>query len=564
MTDPSWNMMPPLTPAAPTLTGDARVKSVIYVNNQLPSHRVSPVITNSPLISAISIALQSPPPLHLVSAYLPPGQAQKMEKLPPILETLRPHPVLVGMDSNLHHTTWNPPTYSYMHREAKSLIGIMNAANLILRPEVGVPTFIPNQARSSPTTADLQWLSPECYDWATVCKTDSDFTHSHFSDHTAIITELDLLSNPLVDLQPCTSPNWSKTDWEVYNTTLSSHLLPVLRQIQSSHEVDLVNNLADGISNAITQAITTSTPILKVSQRTRRWWCAKTLNPLKGHATNLRRRAPRSGLSADRVLYRAAHYKYQQACKEAKVSHWRQYLSQLSAKDIFTASGYTNGPRASRTLSPLRKPDGQLTSVPAEQADLLFQATGGPKIPCNLSDITDHRIREAWTPKAMTDHITTSINKLKLGKAPGADGITNQVIRNSLPELAIALAALLNLCVKTGSYPHRWKQAKTIILKKPGKPNYTDASAYRPIALLSCLSKVLEATLATHLQAWAEDHSILPEGHYGGRAHRSTTYALLNLAVWTKNQWVRVKLVGTLFVDVKAVFPTVVVSRNVH
>lgn len=122
-----------------------------------------------------------------------------------------------------------------------------------------------------------------------------------------------------------------------------------------------------------------------------------------------------------------------------------------------------------------------------------------------------------------------------MGKAPGSDGITNLVITKAPETLATALAALLNVCVSDGCYPTSWKQANTIILKKPGKPDYTDATAYRPIALLSCLSKVLEATIASTMQPFAETNKILPDGHYGGRAQHSTTEALLNLAIWTKN-----------------------------
>ncbi|KAF1934601.1 hypothetical protein EJ02DRAFT_363347 [Clathrospora elynae] len=44
----------------------------------------------------------------------------------------------------------------------------------------------------------------------------------------------------------------------------------------------------------------------------------------------------------------------------------------------------------------------------------------------------------------------------------------------------------------------------TIILKKPGKPDYSAPKAYRVIALLSCLGKVIERLLAKRLSALAE------------------------------------------------------------
>lgn len=32
MSDPNWHIVPPLMKASPSLTGDTRIKSVIYVN----------------------------------------------------------------------------------------------------------------------------------------------------------------------------------------------------------------------------------------------------------------------------------------------------------------------------------------------------------------------------------------------------------------------------------------------------------------------------------------------------------------------------------------------------
>lgn len=117
-----------------------------------------------------------------------------MKPLRDILATTNPEPTLVGMDSNLHHMMWNPPSYTHAHRESDKLIALMNDAGLLLRSEAGTPTFVPRQARSGQTTVDLQWMSLSCYDWATVCKTDCEFHYSHFSNHLAIVTELNLPS----------------------------------------------------------------------------------------------------------------------------------------------------------------------------------------------------------------------------------------------------------------------------------------------------------------------------------------------------------------------------------
>ena len=55
-----------------------------------------------------------------------------------------------------------------------------------------------------------------------------------------------------------------------------------------------------------------------------------------------------------------------------------------------------------------------------------------------------------------------------------------------------------------GYHLARWKQATGIILKKPNKPDYSAPKAYRVIALLNCLGKVVERLMAKRLGALAE------------------------------------------------------------
>lgn len=247
-------------------------------------------------------------------------------------------------------------------------------------------------------------------------------------DHLAILTELDLPTYLPVNTKPHTPPDWSKTDWDKYWSTISPRLTPALFLLATNPAGDQVDSIAELITMAFDKTIKALNPLLKIGQRSRRWWCAETLNPLNGHAMNLRRRAQHSGELSDNVLYQAAQHKYQQLCKDAKINHWHAYLAQLSAKDLFTAAGYTNGPPAPRTLPPLTRHNGSLTSNPEEQANLLFEATGGPTVVCDLTEVPLLPSATGWNPTFTTDHILDSTGKLKLGKAPGSDGITNLAV----------------------------------------------------------------------------------------------------------------------------------------
>lgn len=59
------------------------------------------------------------------------------------------------------------------------------------------------------------------------------------------------------------------------------------------------------------------------------------------------------------------------------------------------------------------------------------------------------------------------------------------------------------------------------MLKKPGKGDYTSPSAYRPIALLNTLGKVLEAVISNRIKFIAETYNLLPDTQYGARTGRA-------------------------------------------
>jgi hypothetical protein len=83
------------------------------------------------------------------------------------------------------------------------------------------------------------------------------------------------------------------------------------------------------------------------------------------------------------------------------------------------------------------------------------------------------------------------IRKLKNRKAPGPDGIPNEVLKQ-LPIIAVKyFTSNIHAIRRCGFFPHSWKEAKVIMLPKPGK-THSDPNNYRPISILNCLSKLAE------------------------------------------------------------------------
>jgi hypothetical protein len=89
-----------------------------------------------------------------------------------------------------------------------------------------------------------------------------------------------------------------------------------------------------------------------------------------------------------------------------------------------------------------------------------------------------------------------------------------------------ALTLLADTCLRLEHYPAFLKSSRTIVLHKPGKSSYESPSAWRPIALLKTISKVVKKLLTRRIRNSAEEHHLLHPSQMGARAEQGTGTAL--------------------------------------
>lgn len=103
-----------------------------------------------------------------------------------------------------------------------------------------------------------------------------------------------------------------------------------------------------------------------------------------------------------------------------------------------------------------------------------------------------------------------------------------------------------------------------VVLRKPGKPSYEVPKAYRPIALISTMAKVLTLIVAENLSQLVERHRLLPRTHFGGRPGKSTVNIVHYLVHKIRSAWRSNKVISVLFLDVEGAFPNAVMARLIH
>ena len=170
------------------------------------------------------------------------------------------------------------------------------------------------------------------------------------------------------------------------------------------------------------------------------------------------------------------------------------------------------------------------------------QIMGGRNLSLSLSFITVRKVRSI-------------LSSLKSTTSTAVDQLDNFAIKLAAPHLAGPLHHVITLSILQQKFPDTWKLTKIVPLHK--KKSTLKKEIYRPVAILSPLSKVLEKVLHEQVYHYFERNTLFHPSLHGYRQGRSTMTALLSMY----DKWVSAasqgKLSGVVLVDLSAAFDLV-------
>ena len=151
-------------------------------------------------------------------------------------------------------------------------------------------------------------------------------------------------------------------------------------------------------------------------------------------------------------------------------------------------------------------------------------------------------------------HILTIIKKLKIKFSSGLDCISNNLIKHVSDVISKPLTLIVNQMLITGIFPNKLKTSKVIPIFKKGDD--TSISNYRPISLLSSLSKIFEHVIADQLTEYLISHNLLCSEQFGFRTGYSTELAALQLVDKMINQVDEGNIPLNIYIDLSKAFDT--------
>jgi ribonuclease HI/endonuclease/exonuclease/phosphatase family metal-dependent hydrolase len=489
-----------------------------------------------------------------------------------LIRTENHHMVWAG-DFNRHHPLWDNDEDVHLFTRAattnaESLIGILAEYEMQMLLPKGIPT-LEHMRTKKYSRPDNVFSTPGIQDSITRCEVDPS-SRPTSTDHFPIITHI-LLPQERINVAP--SYNYREVDWENYRKKLTPKLRkspdqPVINNIEQLNAA--VNDLTSALQETTSEVVKRSKP----RPDAKRWWngelikMKKNLNRLRSVSYTFRALADHPSHSE----LRTKSHLFGEAIIQAKRSHWANYLEEMTATEIWTANKYIKEPigdGGSPRIPTLKCKNAAGTEITINSNDdkaKTFASVFFPPPPVAANEPENHEYPQPLPdpPQITSEFLQRHIDKTSPYKAHGPDGIPNVVIKQCATLIQGRLIKIYQAILDLGIYFDQWREFTTVVLRKPGKPNYEVPKAYRPIALLPTLAKILTSMVAENISKLVETHHLLPKTHFGGRPGRTTTDAVHYLVDKIKTAWREDKVVSVLFLDVEGAFPNAVTTRLIH
>ncbi|RKL51925.1 hypothetical protein BFJ70_g639 [Fusarium oxysporum] len=443
----------------------------------------------------------------------------KKVKIPDLLQkvTATGQDFLVG-DFNLHHTVWGGDKVKIIELQAVELANGLNQARMDPLTARGFLTYSRGQciAGEYNSTIDLTYASSAIVSF--VRKWESPDVPGFDSDHRVIMTMLNLE----IDRVPSTYYLWKLADPNKFRACIDGSLKPL--GFPALTTPAMTDNYARKVVQAFNPAIERLVP-LAPPPGSKRPKARPSL--VTQRAENLLKlaaeRERNSGISTESQQHYKVKRFAQSVIRKERSASFHRMLSQDIAKRrrlyFWARRGATWNKKALMPIRQLKADNVTHHGTSEEQ-----------QVPRDRPPDDSDRVALVVSQDLDKSEVRSLIAGAPSGKAAGPDLLAYEGMKMAQEELLPYLHHLFAACLKLGHHPAAFKQACTVMLRKPGKDDYEQPKSWRPVALLPCMGKLLEKIVTHRLKQLAVDHNLLPDVQFGtpGKCTTKALQYLLN------------------------------------
>lgn len=526
----------------------------ILVREDISHERINVPTTECELV-AIRLTFKGRP-ITFIALYNPP----KTDLDIPVLEYLlnNNERTIVAGDFNCRHSQWG---CLRRNKNGKKLYDFVTSKRRYTLSSTMSPTFYPDSGKT-PSTIDL--IISNCGHLIGNVHT----LNCSISDHLPV--SFKVMERP--DLAPRQSRlQFNLANWNYFKSHLNEVVTTAKPKLGSAEDIEeAVTELTFKINTAISQSVPTRTV------RTRPPTLPEDIQDLIRVKNWHRRRWQRYRCPLEKRIYNNLQREVKERIDSWRTETWDTKLEKIAVND----GSLWNLVRA------LKKGQGSTTPLITEDGRRIFNADGKAAL------LQDHfsRVHEEADGRGNRSHnqmvtarvskflkgkeqcpttspieplipatpkeIAKIIHNLKTRKAPGLDGINNIVLKRLPRKVIVLLTNTINAILRLNYFPSAWKTALVVAIPKPNK-NPSLPSSYRPISLLSSLSKVTERIISSRLKLEIARTDIIPLTQFGFTAQHSTIHQLLRVLTDITDDMTLGKESALLLLDSEKAFDSV-------
>lgn len=256
--------------------------------------------------------------------------------------------------------------------------------------------------------------------------------------------------------------------------------------------------------------------------------------------------------------------------RRAKREYWRRIIDEASDDNSLykVVSWHKQAPKLK--APPLKLGDTVIEDT-MEKADLLRKEVLGrfsadDDLPDFEPDDFDPEEYAGFTSLPWNYNISMEeVERATIGvssTSPGTDKVTVRLLKACWQTIKHKIHALLERCLELSHFPSYWKGAEVAMIPKvgPGRDR-SSVRSWRPIALISCISKGFERILAKRMAWTALTHNILSKQHAGALPKRSAMDLVASLTHDLETALLKKKCATLVTLDVQGAFDALLPNR---
>lgn len=525
----------------------------MLIRNEVP-YQIINTNNNDSSIEHVTIKLKDD--TYITCVYNQPRNKYSRQDLLNLLD-IGQKVLLIG-DLNARHTTWNN---RLNNRNGNTLFDVSQIHPIVIMYPSNHTHFPTNG--SQPTTIDI------IVNKNVVDITEPETLQDLDSDHDPLIMKL---SHQVLNDTTRQAVIWKKVNWADFRDTLDRHI-DINSTISTPTQIeDELEKLTDAVHTA--QKRHCKKIIIKT---TKDKLPARILEMIR-EKRRARKRWQRTGLQQDKNTWNEIARTVRESINEHTNNMWSNKLSKLSHRDN-SLWKVTKALKKSWKSIPSLKRNNEVLLTDEEKAEaiaahfqevhLLDQQMSNEqqaiKNAAAQIAMTTYNISERTKLKYLTSltEIKTAAKSFSNDKAPGEDEITYRVIKNFSNKAFTQLTHIINAILTQQYFPNAWKHAIVIPIAKPGK-DATLTGSYRPISLLSGLSKLTEKIILKRLNEIDKRLKLTPINQFGFRSGHSTTHQITRIVADIKSHFNKRQNTTMMMLDMQKAFDRVWIEGLIY